>query len=374
MIKTDSLTRRLYATDASLYEEYPSGVSFPASEDDIISLVSESKKKNFSITARSAGTSLAGQTTGDGVIMDVSRHMTDILEINKTNQFARVQPGVIRDTLNREAAKSGLQFGPDTATTNRCMLGGMIGNNSCGSFSIKHKTTREHILEVDAILSDGSRVVFKPLSNAELREKLALDSLEGSIYRGMIELLKKHRDNIFNSYPHPDIIRRNTGYALDRLCEMDPITPGGRAFNLAELLCGSEGTLAMTTEAKVRLVPLPAHKILFIPQFENLMDSLHAAVEAVQFEPAAVELVDDIILNATKGNIEQQKNRFFLDGDPGSILIIQFEGEDQAELIEKANRLASALKKRSLGYAYPVLTGQDEMRRVWDLRKAGLGL
>ncbi|MDZ7660553.1 FAD-binding oxidoreductase [Fodinibius sp.] len=157
MIKTDSLTRRLYATDASLYEEFPSGVAFPETVDDIRALVTQSAEKNFSITARSAGTSLAGQTTGDGVIMDVSRHMTSIIEINTAGRFARVQPGVIRDTLNREAAKSGLQFGPDTATTNRCMLGGMIGNNSCGSFSIKHKTTREHILEVDTILSDGSQ-------------------------------------------------------------------------------------------------------------------------------------------------------------------------------------------------------------------------
>src|SRR6056297_4301526 len=147
MIKTDSLTRRLYATDASLYEEYPSGVAFPASANDIISLVSKSEKENFTITARSAGTSLAGQTTGGGVIMDVSRHMTDITEIDPDQKFARVQPGVIRDTLNREASGYKLQFGPDTATTNRCMLGGMIGNNSCGSFSIKHKTTREHILE-----------------------------------------------------------------------------------------------------------------------------------------------------------------------------------------------------------------------------------
>ena len=300
--------------------------------------------------------------------------MTNIPELNPDQKFARIQPGVIRDTLNREAAKYKLQFGPDTATTNRCMLGGMIGNNSCGSFSIKHKTTREHILEIDAVLSDGSQVVFKALEPDELDQKLQLESLEGDIYRGMIQILSDHWKKIVRSYPHPDIIRRNTGYALDRLCEMDPIKPGGRPFNLAELLCGSEGTLAMTSSAKIRLVPLPSHKILFIPQFENLMDSLHAAVEAVQFEPAAVELVDDIILNATKGNIEQKKNRFFLDGDPGSILIIQFEGENPEELVEKANRLASTLKKRELGYAYPVLTGQDEMRRVWDLRKAGLGL
>jgi len=373
-IHTDILTRRLYATDASMYEELPSGVSFPTSLADISQLVQNAAEQKFTITPRSAGTSLAGQTTGNGVIMDVSRYMTDIIELNPHQKYARVQPGVIRDTLNREAAKHDLQFGPDTATTNRCMLGGMIGNNSCGSFSIKHKTTREHILEIDAVLSDGSEVVFKAIQPYELDEKLQLDSLEGEIYRGMLQLLSDHWKKIIRSYPHPDIIRRNTGYALDRLCEMDPIKPGGRPFNLAELLCGSEGTLAMTASAKVRLVPLPTHKILFIPQFENLMDALHAAVEAVQFEPAAVELVDNIILDATKGNIEQLKNRFFLDSDPGSILIIQLEGEDQAELVEKANRLASVLKNRNLGYAYPVLTDEDEMRRVWDLRKAGLGL
>ena len=374
MIKTDSLTRRLYATDASLYEEFPSGVSFPKSADDIRSLVSQSAEQNFSVTARSAGTSLAGQTTGDGVIMDVSRYMTDIFEINEAEQYARVQPGVIRDTLNREAAKSGLQFGPDTATTNRCMLGGMIGNNSCGSFSIKHKTTREHILEVDTILSDGSRVVFSPVSDAELAEKLSLNTLEGSIYRGMIDLLKKHRDEIFDHYPHPDIIRRNTGYALDRMCEMDPITPGGRPFNLAELLCGSEGTLAMTASAKVNLVPLPKAKTLVIPQFSSIQEAMRATVEIVKWNPAAVELVDDIILDATKGNIEQNKNRFFLDGEPKCILIVQFEGDELSELENQSAELAKKLKDLGLGYAHPFLSEPDKMKRVWDLRKAGLGL
>jgi len=374
MIKTDSLTRRLYATDASLYEESPSGVAFPESADDIRRLVIESAEKNFSITARSAGTSLAGQTTGDGVIMDVSRQMTKIIKINKTKQFARVQPGVIRDTLNREAAKSGLQFGPDTATTNRCMLGGMIGNNSCGSFSIKHKTTREHILEVDAILSDGSHVTFKPVSNEELSEKLQLETLEGSIYRGMIDLLQKHRDEIFDHYPHPDIIRRNTGYALDRLCEMDPITPGGRPFNLAELLCGSEGTLAMTASAKVNLVPLPKAKTLVIPQFSSIHEAMKATVEIVKWKPAAVELVDDIILDATKGNIEQSKNRFFLEGDPKCILIVQFEGDELDELENHAAGLVAKLKDLELGYAHPFLSEPDKLTRVWNLRKAGLGL
>jgi len=373
-IQTDSLTRRLYANDASLYEEIPKGVSFPKSRDDIQTLVRRSKKENFTITARSAGTSLAGQTTGAGVIMDTSRHMNNIMELNADESFAKVRPGVIRDTLNREAAIHGLQFGPDTATTNRCMLGGMIGNNSCGSFSIKHKTTREHILEIDAVLSDGSAVTFKPLTSDEFNHKLKLDSLEGEIYGGMIDLLKKHKEQILEHYPHPDIIRRNTGYALDRLCEMDPITPGGRPFNLAELLCGSEGTLAMTVSANLNLVPLPKYKIVIIPQFETLHEAMLATVEAVKHEPAAVELVDDIILNATKGNIEQRKNRFFLEGEPKCILIIQFEGDDPDELQNKAATLAENLKNSRLGYAHPIVSDDDKMRRVWDLRKAGLGL
>ena len=373
-IVTDELTRRLYATDASIYEEMPKGVSFPKTIFDIQKLVKRAAKEGFTITARSAGTSLAGQTTGDGVIMDVSRFMTSIHEINPEKRTARLEPGVIRDTLNREAAAYNLQFGPDTATTNRCMIGGMIGNNSCGSFSIKHGTTREHTLQVDTVLSDGSIVTFKPLSPDELEAKCRLNTLEGSIYREMLQLLKTHKDYILKHYPHPEIKRRNTGYALDRLCEMDPVTPGGRPFNMAELLCGSEGTLAMTASATLNLVPLPKYKTLLIPQFMSLHEAMVATVEAVKWEPAAVELVDDIILNATKGNIEQRKNRFFLESDPACLLIIQFEGDDENELAKKASELAQKLKQLKLGYAHPVLTEPQLMNRVWDLRKAGLGL
>lgn len=373
-IQTDTLTRRLYANDASIYEEMPQGVYFPENVDDVQEIVNRSASENFTITARSAGTSLSGQTTGGGVIMDVSRHMADILSIDPDNMIAHVQPGVIRDTLNREAAKFGLQFGPDTATTNRCMIGGMIGNNSCGSFSIKHKTTREHVLEIDTILSDGSRTVFKPLDEHALNQKLALDTLEGSIYREMISLLKEHKETILEKYPHPDIIRRNTGYALDRLCGMTPITPGGRPFNLAELLCGSEGTLAMTTSARLNLVSLPKHKVLVIPQFRTLHDAMLATVEAVKLKPSAVELVDDIILGATKENITQRKNRFFLEGEPKCILIIQFEGDDLAELKNRADELAESLNRSGLSYAQPVFTDKEQMDQVWELRKAGLGL
>ena len=371
---TDTLTRQLYSSDASLYQELPAAVTFPKDRNDFREIVSRARRDNLSITMRAAGTSLAGQTTGDGIIADISRHMHHIVGIDPENRTARVQPGVIRDQLNREAGKNGLLFGPDTSTTDRCMLGGMIANNSCGSYSIKYGTTREHVLELDVVLSDGSEATFKPLSEAELKEKMQLQTLEGRIYREMYQLLTDNRDLILENYPHPDVKRRNTGYALDRLCEMHPITPGGRPFNLCELLSGSEGTLAMISEAVVRLEPVEKHKLLLIPQFASLQEALKSTVDAVAFDPAAVELVDNHILDATRGNIEHRRNRFFLEGEPMALLIIEFQGDDMDELRDRAGRLRDKLIAEKKGYAHSLMEKPDEMARVWNLRKAGLGL
>ena len=371
---TDTLTRQLYSSDASLYQELPYAVTFPKSPEDIREILAQARKNNLSITMRAAGTSLAGQTTGDGIIADISRFMHHILEIDPDNHTARVQPGVIRDQLNREAGRHGLLFGPDTSTTDRCMLGGMIANNSCGSYSIKYGTTREHIIELDVILSDGSRARFKPLDEDELNQKMESDSLEGRIYRETISLLKENRDLILEKYPHPEVKRRNTGYALDKLCKMHPITPGGRPFNMCEMLCGSEGTLAIINEAVVRLEKVEKHKLLLIPQFESLHEALRSTVEAVAFEPAAVELVDQFILDATKGNVEQNRNRFFLEGEPKALLIIEFQGDDMDELRDQANRLKDRLKQKKHGYAHSIMEKPEEQARVWNLRKAGLGL
>lgn len=373
-IKSDLLTRRLYANDASMYQEIPKGVLFPKNEAEIKALVTWCADKKVSITPRAAGTSLAGQATGGGIVMDTSRYMNKILALNVLSGQATVQPGVIRDILNMEAARHKLQFGPDTSTTNRCMIGGMIGNNSAGSFSLKHRTTREHTISIRTVLSDGSVAVFGPISNAELEAKKSLKNLEGDIYRKMFDLLMQHKSLIRDSYPHPEITRRNTGYALDRLCEMEPFTPGGRPFNMAELLTGSEGTLAMTVDAVIKLVPLPDYKILLVGQYSTLRESMLATVEAVNHDTAAVELIDDIIINATKLNIEQSRNRFFIVDEPKAVLIMQFEGDELSELHDKAGKLAESLQKMGLGYDYKVITDADEMTRVWELRKAGLGL
>ena len=254
------------------------------------------------------------------------------------------------------------------------MIGGMIGNNSSGSFSVKYHTTREHVHAIRAILSDGSEALFRPLSTPELEQKKHQPGLEGDIYREMVRLLETYQDLIRQSYPHPDVRRRNTGYALDKLLDMEPFTPGGAPFNLCALLCGSEGTLALTAEATLRLVPLPSKKILLIPQFDSLDDALQATREAVKWDIAAGELLDHHVLNATKGNIEQKRNRFFLEGDPKSLLIIQMEGDNAEELRARATELADHLRDSGLGYTHPVIENPELMKRVWDLRKAGLGL
>ena len=371
---TDTLTRLLYSSDASLYQELPAAVAFPKNQDDFNEIINHARQNNLSITMRAAGTSLAGQTTGDGIIADISRFMHHIIDIDPASRTARVQPGVIRDQLNRAAGKHGLLFGPDTSTTDRCMLGGMIANNSCGSYSIKYGTTREHVKELDVVLSDGSSATFKSLSESELNEKMKLDSLEGHIYREMFRLLSENRDLILENFPHPDVKRRNTGYALDRMCEMHPITPGGRPFNMCELLSGSEGTLAIINEAVVRLEPVKKHKLLLIPQFATLQEALRSTVDAVAFNPAAVELVDNFILDATKGNREHNRNRFFLEGEPMALLIIEFQGDDINELRDRARRLKEKLITEKKGYAHSLMEQPEDMVRVWNLRKAGLGL
>lgn len=367
----DSLNRRLYAADASMYQEVPAAVCFPADADDLAQLIAQARAEGLGITLRAAGTSLAGQATGGGIVADISRYMTTIRDIDPDKRRARVQPGVIRDQLNRAAAAHGLLFGPDTSTTNRCMLGGMIGNNASGSYSPAYGTTREHVVALDCLLDDGSRATFGPLSSEALDEKRRLDSREGQIYRQTLALLEANKDAIEAAFPDPAVTRRNTGYALDMLCRMAPLTPGGPPFNLAALLTGSEGTLAVTLEAELNLEPFKAHRAIVVPHFDSLDAAMRATVAVLALEPAAVELVDRHILEATRNNLTQRRNRFFLEGDPDCLLIIEFLDDDAERARQRAKAAAHALDTAS---AAPVITNAEDMRRVWDVRKAGLGL
>lgn len=372
---TDYRTRLMYATDASAYREVPKAVVLPKTKDDIKRVIKWAAENNTSIIPRTAGTSLAGQVVGAGIVVDVSKYMTKIEEFNVGERWVRVQPGVILDELNMFLESHGLFFGPETSTSSRCMIGGMVGNNSCGSHSLIYGTTREHTLEIEAILSDGSEVVFKDLTEDEFDEKCLIDSLEGIIYRNIRDELsdKAVQERIRTEFPDPELYRRNTGYAVDLLLNTS-VFGGNESFNWSKLLAGSEGTLAFSTSIKLNLIDVPAPaKGVICAHFETLTDALQANLIALEFNPGAVELMDNIVLNATKENISQNKNRFFLKGDPEAILIIEFARNSDEEIHKLATDVEAAMRKVGLGYHFPLVLGKD-ISKVWALRKAGLGV
>ncbi len=373
----DTVMRTLYATDASAYRELPLAVAVPKTEADIKKLIAFARAENVSLIPRTAGTSLAGQVVGNGIVVDVSKEFTSVVEINQEEHWVRVQPGVIRDELNMFLRPYGFLFGPETSTANRAMIGGMVGNNSCGSNSVVYGSTREHLLEVKAFLSDGSEVIFHALDDAELKNKCHSDNpLEASLYQNILQILSDpgNRNMIRQEYPDPKINRRNTGYALDMLARLSPFTEGGAPFNFCKLIAGSEGTLAFLTEIKLNIVPLPPKEDgLLCIHFNTVDEALRANVIAMQHHPTASELIDHYILDCTKNNIEQRENRFFVQGEPGAILVVEFKSDDREEVISKAVALENELKSQGLGYYFPLLFGEDS-KKIWSLRKAGLGL
>lgn len=372
----DTSSRRIYATDASVYRKIPLAVAKPKSESDILKLIQFANKEQIGLIPRTAGTSLGGQCVGDGIVVDTSVYFNNILQVNKEESWAIVQPGVIRDELNFHLKEQDLFFGPNTSTANRAMIGGMTGNNSSGSYSIVYGTTREHVLEITGYLSDGSKVTFANCSQEQYNEKLNKEGLEGDIYRQLHNILsdEDNQKEIIDQYPKSSIHRRNTGYAIDTLLKSKPYSEKGEEFNISKLLCGSEGTLMLITEIKINLVPRPpVNTALICAHFNSLQESLEAVVSLMPYKPRALELMDKLIMDCTKENIEHRKNRFFLDGDPAAILIIELGANSEIELDSKIEELISGLKNSNSGYAYPVLKG-DDVRKVWDLRKAGLGL
>jgi len=376
---TDKVRLIMYSTDASDYRERPLAVVYPQHENDIRELVRFSGETGISLIPRTAGTSLAGQVVGNGIVVDMSQHMNRILEVNEDEKWVRVQPGVVLDELNIALKSTGLFFSPETSTSNRSMIGGMIGNNSCGLHSIVHGTTRDHTISVRAILSDASVAEFGPLSPDQFEQKLGLDNLEGAIYKGIFEILNDpaNQKEIEEQFPDPRVVRRNTGYALDELLN-SPQFLGSRAkypdFNLCRLLSGSEGTLLFMTEAKLNLIPLPPpHKALVPIHFESVIEAIKGNLVALRHKPSAVELMDKTILDCTKENLTQRKNRFFLQGDPGAVLMVELVDKDESGLQKRIAAMEKDMKASGLGYHYPVVHGKD-ISRVWALRKAGLGV
>jgi FAD/FMN-containing dehydrogenase/Fe-S oxidoreductase len=376
---TDETHRRLYATDASAYREIPVAVAVPKTEKDIQTLIRFAKANKTSLIPRTGGTSLAGQVVGGGIVVDVSKHFKKIIEVNDKEGWAIVEPGIIRDDLNHYLKPLGFFFAPETSTANRAMIGGMIGNNSCGSNSVVYGSTREHLLEVSAFLSDGSKVSFGPMeANAFLSKAQTANgqSLESNLYAHAFRVLsdEKNRAEIEKEFPKLSIPRRNTGYAIDMLARMQPFNPDGSNFNFCSLIAGSEGTLAFVVTAKIKLTPLdPPHKKLVCIHCNSIDESLRANLVALKYRPSAVELMDHYIFEATKRNRGQIENRFFIEGDPQAILVAEITRASEEDAEADAQALILDLKAQALGYSYPIVSG-DNIKKVWNLRKAGLGL
>lgn len=373
---TDRATRLLYATDASAYREIPLAVARPRNKPDISRLIAFARRHKTSLIPRTAGTSLAGQVVGGGIVVDISKYINKVIEINEKEHWVRVEPGVVLDELNKIIEPLGLFFGPETSTSNRCMIGGMVGNNSCGSHSLIYGSTREHTLEVKAFLSDGTEAVFGPISKPVFEGKCLQNDLEGNIYRNIYHLLAdpENQEQIRAEFPDPELERRNTGYAIDLLLDTGPFTPGTPDFNFCKLIAGSEGTLAFITEIKLNLVPLPPReKALLCVHCHHLEDAFHGNLIALAHKPVAIELMDHFILEQTKTNIEQRKNRFFVEGEPGAILIVEMAENTKEAITEKAAAIERDLRLAGYGYHFPLVTGSD-IGKVWTLRKAGLGL
>lgn len=370
------IAKRIYATDASVYQVKPAAVAIPATSKDIKRLIQFAIQAKTGLIPRGAGTSLAGQVVGDGIVMEISSALGKVISLNKKEKSVWIEPGIVRDDLNKHLASADLFFGPETSTANRALLGGMLGNNSCGLHSIVWGNVRDHILETRAFLSDGTEIHTHPLTREEFYHKTTLQNLEGKIYREIHRMLNNPeiQNLIKDRFPKKSIKRRNTGYALDALLDMQPFSPDGEPFNLSKLIAGSEGTLAVVHSMKLNLLDLPQPEVALICiHCHTLQESLQANITALQHPILASELVDDYILSFTEGHPNFEKDRGFIEGKPAAILMVEMRADSREELDRNVSNLIQDLNNANQGYAFPILWGND-IAKGWDIRKAGLGL
>jgi FAD/FMN-containing dehydrogenase/Fe-S oxidoreductase len=361
----DDYTRHLFSQDASMYTMTPLGVAYPAHTADVVAAVRLAGEAGVPVLARGAGTSLAGQTVGPGLVLDLSRHMHRITELDPATATARVEPGVVQDDLNRAAAAHGLMFGPDTSTSNRATIGGMIGNNSAGSGSVRFGMTIDHVQEVDVVLADGSTATFGVVDEAERARRAQGDTLEAEVYRRLPELVAANADAIATGFPQ--FWRRAGGYRLDRLVE-------GRPFDLAKFLVGSEGTLAIVTSARVGLVPKPSRQVFAVGHFTSVQGAINATEDALEFTPAGVELLDRTILDLSRQKIEYAALGKILQGDPEALLFVSFTGDDEAELVAAMDALVERWERNGHGYHTLRAVTPAQQGALLKVRKSALGL
>lgn len=364
-VRFDAITRQMYSTDASIYMMDPVGVVIPRDADDVSAVIEIANKRGVSVLPRGGGTALSGQTVNHAVVIDFSKYMFNIVEINKEEQWVRTQPGITIDDLNRQLHPHGLFFTSDPSTSSRANIGGALGNNSCGAHSIIYGKTVDHIKEMDVVLSDGSRTQFAQFASGVLNGKLRSNSLEGQIYTRVSEIGRKAAAEVNKRFPK--ILRRVGGYNLD-------LIQNSEVMNLAKLAVGSEGTLVAVTESKLNLEPIPITKGLAVLHFKDITAAMEATVATLEQKPAAIEHIGEMIISQARQSLGFSNNLAFLEGSPTDILVVEMTGDSVAEVNSKLDRLESRMKIDGRPYAITRLMAAGEQDHVWAMRQAGLGL
>ena len=367
-VRFDPFSRVLYSTDASIYQMEPVGVVIPRSVEDVLAVVEVARDSGVPVLPRAGGTSLAGQTVNHAIVIDFSKNLNQVLEVNPGEHWARVQPGIVLDQLNRELAVHNLQYAPDPTTANRACIGGGIGNNSCGAHSVIYGKTLDHVQELQVVLADASLAHFRPLTNQELEAKLSGTGLESNIYRGVRQFAGPDGLGVAEIQArYPKIMRRVSGYNLDEFLTDD-------SFNMSRMVVGSEGTLCVMTEAKVNLVARPTMTGLSVLHFVDIVRAAEATREVLKHDPSSVEVMDKILLDRSRESLGHSQSLSFIEGDPGALLAVEFYGESEAEIEAKMNALKEDMAHRRLSYACVNLLDRGSQATVWNVRKAGLGL
>ncbi len=364
-VRFDSYSREMYATDGSIYRIVPLGVVLPRDADDVSAAIETAARHGAPVLPRGGGTGLAGQTVNRAVVIDFSKYMHDVLEVNVEERWVRTQPGIAIGELNRQLAQTGLHFTPDPSTANRANIGGAIGNNSCGAHSIVYGKTVDHVLDLDVTLSNGTRTRFSRVEAARLESNMSGSGLEAAIYREVRRVAEDARDEVARRFPR--IMRRVGGYNLDLVLDTAD-------YNLARLIVGSEGTLAAVTSARLNLVPIPENKGLAVLHFSTIEEAMEATVTTLEEQPDAVEHIGSMIIQQARQSLGFARNIGFLQGDPSDILVVEFSGESPAETANKLDKLGERMRRNGLSFAITNLVDPAAQRQVWNMREAGLGL
>ena len=376
-VRFDRYSRILYSTDASVWQIEPLGAVIPRHHGDVRSLLQFCARHQIPVLPRGGATSLSGQTVGHAVHIDFAKYMHGILETNLEEEWVRVQPGVVQEQLGRHLRALGYQFGPNTSSASRGTIGGMVGNNSAGSHSIVYGKTIDHVLELRCVFADGSDAWLRPVGGGDLATLGRGDGFLPSLYRELPRIGAAYRDEILQRFPK--ILRRVSGYNLDELVRNGDRFGAGYStepgpLNLSRVIVGCEGTLAVVTEAKLRIVRSPSAKGILVVNYRSVFDAVASTEEIMSTGPSAAELIDEFVLNNARANPAFASKLDWAARDAQAVMVVEYYGEARVEIAAKLDRLQRLLSAKGIGYGYVRVTDLAKQAEIWGVRKEALGI